>query len=215
MDGVRIIEGDTSTGEDIYHFLVSARSNTVAIETIEEAGLHYWGGNGHEWVDCLPGMGGQYGMHMQNGGTIFYISHYDVAGRTFLSGDLAMERFKGIMEEFHKDSLRRDPRTQWGVYQVSINGEFPESGLVPLTYVTHFLGITPDVEGLRIDPNLPSDMSYAGVREYRFNNSVYSIEVNRELTEPTLVGENGVYAVRVPADRAYHITRDNRIIEAE
>ena len=214
IDGTRIIEGDTSTGEDIYHFGVAARSNTVAIETIEEDGLHYWGGNGHEWVDCLPGMGGQYGMHMQNGGTIFYISHYDVAGRTLLSGDLAMERFNAIMDEFHTDSLRRDPRTQWGVYQVSINGEFPESGLVPLTFLTHIMGVTPDVEGLRIEASLPSDMTYAGVREYHYNNLVYRIEVNKELTEPSMALENGVYVVKFPADKAYFITRDNEIVEA-
>ena len=215
VDGKRIIEGDNSTGEDIYHFRVSARTNTVAVETIEEDGLHYWWYNGHGFNDVLPGHWGVYGQQMQNGGTIFYTSYYDVLGRTFLSGDLAIDRFNVIMEEFHKDSLRRDPRTQWGPYLVSINGEFPESGLVPASFLTHIIGALPDVEGLRIKPCLPSDMSYAGIREYHYNGRVYSIEINRDVTEPSMTEENGVYVVKLPADRTYHITRDNRIVEAK
>jgi hypothetical protein len=211
VDGKRIIEGENSTGEDIYHFKVSARTNTVGIETVEEEGLHYWWYNGHPFNDVLPGHWGLYGQQMQNGGTIFYTSHYDVAGRTFLSADLAMERFNAIMEEFHIDSLRRDPRTKWGFYLVSINGEFPESGLVPATFLSHIMGIQPAVKGLKIDNSLPSDMTYAGVREYHYNNKVYHIEVNKSLTEPSMILDNGVYLVKLPADRIWYITRDNKI----
>lgn len=151
---------------------------------------------------------------MQNGGTIFYTSYYDLVGRTYLSGDLAQERFGVIMDEFHIDSLRRDPRTKWGYYLVSINGEFPESGLVPASFVTQTVGITPDVEGLRIQACLPSDMTYAGVRDYHYNGKVYHIEVNRSLSQPSMTEENGVYIVKIPADKAYFITRENEIVES-
>ena len=214
VDGKRIIEGDNSTGEDIYNFKVSARTNTVAVETIEEDGLHYWWYNGHDFNDVIPGHWGVYGQQMQNGGTIFYTSYYDVVGRNYLSADLAMERFNVIMEEFHKDSLRRDPRTKWGYYLVSINGEFPESGLVPATFVTQVIGVSADVEGLRVEAGLSSDMTYAGIREYHYNGMVYSIEVNKDVTEPSITLEDGVYVVKLPADRAYYITRDNQIVEA-
>ena len=214
VDGKRIIEGDTSTGEDIYAFAVSARTNTVAIEPVEEDGLHYWWYNGHAFADVLPGHWGVYGQQMQNGGTIFYTSHYDVAGRAFLSGDLAMERFNTIMEEFHKDSLRRDPRTKWGFYQVSINGEFPESGLVPATFVTDILGITAEVEGLKIESHLPSDMTYAGINEYHYGNRVYRIEVNKSLTQAEMTEEGGVYTVKIPADQIYYLTAQNQLIPA-
>ena len=215
VDGKRIIEGDNSTGEDIYNFKVSARTNTVAVETIEEDGLHYWWYNGHGFNDVIPGHWGQYGQQMQNGGTIFYISYYDVVGRNFLSTDLAAERFSVIMDEFHIDSLRRDPRTKWGPYLVSINGEFPESGLVPATFVTQVVGVFPDVAGLRIEAGLPSDMTYAGVREYHYNGLVYHILVDKTLTEPSMTLEDGVYFVKLPADKAYYITRENTIVEAE
>ena len=213
VDGKRIIEGDTSTGADIYEFRVSARSNTVAVETAEEDGLHYWWYNGHEFNDVLPGHWGQYGLQMQNGGTIFYISHYDVSGRTLISGDNAIGRFNVIMDEFHKDSLRRDPRTKFGGYRVSINGEFPESGLVPLTFVTDIVGVTPEVKGLKIQSCLPSDMKYAGVREYNYGNRKYHIEVNKDLTDPQVSLENGVYTVKLPADRTFYITLQNKLIE--
>ncbi|MBO4327354.1 MAG: hypothetical protein J5950_08785 [Clostridia bacterium] len=214
VDGKRIIKSDTSTGADIYNFKVSARANTVAIETVEVDGLHYWWYNGHPFNDVLPGHWGVYGNQMQNGGTIFYTSYYDVSGRTVISGDLAIKRFNAIMAEFHIDSLRRAPRPIPGnFYQVSIVGEFPESGLVPLSFLTSIIGVNPDVKGLKIRSSLPSDMDYAGVSEYNYSNRKYSIEVNRSLTVPEMKFENGKYIVRVPADKTYYITADNNLIE--
>lgn len=213
IDGKRVIEGDTSTGADIYSFKVAARSNTVAIETVEEDGLHYWWYNGHSFNDVLPGHWGLYGQQMQNGGVIFYTSYYDIAGRSFLSAENAIGRFNVIMDEFHKDSLRRDPRTKWGPYLVSINGEFPESGLVPYAFLSAIIGVTPDVKGLQIKANLPSDLTYAGVREYRFCGRTYSIEVNKALTAPEMTVDGETYVVKVPADQAYYITAQNEIVQ--
>ena len=213
VDGKRIIDGDTSTGADIYNFKVSARSNTVAIESVEEDGLHYWWYNGHPFNDVLPGHWGEYGLQMQNGGTIFYTSYYDVSGRTLISGDNAMKRFNAIMDEFHIDSLRRDPRTSFGVYQVSINGEFPESGLVPLAFVTDIVGITPEISGLKIQSSLPSDMTFAGVNEYRYGNRVYKIEVNKNLIEPSVEKDGEKYVLKLPAGKTYYLTLRNKLIE--
>ena len=212
IDGERVIEGDTSTGADIYNFKVAARSNTVAIETVEEDGLHYWWYNGHSFNDVLPGHWSLYGQQMQNGGVIFYTSYYDIAGRSFLSADNAIGRFNVIMDEFHKDSLRRDPRTQWGPYLVSINGEFPESGLVPYSFVSQIVGITPQVKGLEIRANIPSDMNYAGVSEYRCFGRTYGIEVVKALDAPEMTFDGEKYVVKVPADGAYYITAQNGII---
>ena len=213
VDGKRIIETDTSKGENIYNFKVSARSNTVAIETVEEDGLHYWWYNGHDFADVLPGQWGEYGLQMQNGGTIFYTSYYDVSGRTFISGDNAISRFNVIMEEFHKDQLRRDPHSKFGGYQVSILGEFPESGLVPLTFVTDIVGITPELKGLKIQSCLPSDMSCAGVSEYNYGGRTYHIEVNKNISDPTVTLDGDIYTVKLPADRTFYITLQNKLIE--
>ncbi len=214
VDGKRIIDTDTSKGGDIYNFKVSARANTVAVETIEEDGLHYWWYNGHSFNDVKPGHWGEYGNQMQNGGTIFYTSYYDIAGRTMVSGDCAIGRFNEIMAEFHIDSLRRAPRPIPGnFYQVSIVGEFPESGLVPLSFLTAIIGVTPEVKGLKIQSCLPSDMTYAGVREYNYANRQYTIEVNKELSAPEMTQEGDRFVVRVPADKTFYITADNALME--
>ncbi len=214
IDGKRIVESDTSKGGDIYNFKVSARSNTVAIETIEEDGLHYWWYNGHSFNDVKPGHWGEYGNQMQNGGTIFYTSYYDILGRTLLSADSAIGRFNTIMAEFHKDSLRRSPRPLPGnYYQVSIVGEFPESGLVPLSFLTGIIGVNPEVKGLKISANLPSDMEYAGVSEYNYFGRKYSIEVSRNESVPSVEMLNGKYFVKVPADVTCYITPDGNLLQ--
>lgn len=125
-------------------------------------GKYYWGYQGTD-NDVTPGKWGEYGNQMQNGGSIFYISHYDVGGRVRMDADNAAERFNTIIEEFHKDELRRDPDSEFSVgagggFLLSINGEFPESGLVPLTFLKDFVGISAEVRGLRIAA--PSALRY-------------------------------------------------------
>jgi hypothetical protein len=127
------------------------------------------------------------------------------------------------MSEFHKDSLRRNRYMSYiqngkqgvGEYSEGVLGEFPESGLVPLTFVTGFLGINSCDQGLKITPSLPEAYDFAGIREYHFGNRVYSIQVNRELTSPKVQYDGETYFVSLPADRSYIITYDNRLILAE
>lgn len=222
LDGKRIIEGDTSQGEDIYgQFIYAPRTNTLDVYEVNENLWWNHGGN----LPCAPGTFGGYGHTMQNGGTIFYISHYDIMGR-LVSTDVesAYGRFRTIMEEFHKDSLRRNQYMMYvqngtqgiGEYVEGVIGEFPESGLVPLTFITGFLGIKAMPEGLLIDANLPDELEYAGVREYLYGNRVYTIEVSKQIrTAEVEQLENGNYLVRVPASEAYVITLDNRLIRQE
>lgn len=212
VDGKRIIDSDTSKGADIYTFKVSARSNTLALDGVVVDGLHYWWYNGHSFNDIKPGHWGEYGYGMQNGGTIFYTSFYDIMGRTLISGDRAIERFNKIMAEFHIDSLRRAPRPIPGnFYQVSIVGEFPESGLVPLSFLTGIIGVNPDVKGLKIESSLPSDMDLAGVSEYNYMGRRYSIEVNKAVKAPEMTQKDGKFVVKVPADGTYYITAENEL----
>lgn len=219
IDGDRIIEGEASTGEDILgHFKYSARANTVDFSTVkDENGKYYWWDHNGA-MPCLPDTLGGYGNQMQNGGTIFYISYYELQGRLRnLGADNAFERFQEILNEFHvQDQLRVFPLTQYGGYVSGVIGEFPESGLVPLTFLDSFLGVTSDDAGLKVTPNLPSDMTYAGVREYHFNTKTYSIKVDKELTAPAckqLDDKGTSWYVELPADgTTWVITRDNQIV---
>lgn len=220
LDGTRIIPTDKSTGADIYGaFVYAPRSNTVDVSSVGPP--YYWWDHG----GALPPTEGAFGgfdHQMQNGGTIFYISYYDMIGRIKTRGsDDAFRRFRTILDEFHIDSLRRNSYKPFvqdgyqgiGEYREGVIGEFPESGLVPLTFVTGFLGINPTGQGLEIAPNLPTELSFAGIREYRFGNRLYSIQVVRNLDAPEVRYTADKYFLRLPAEKTYIITFDNRLIE--
>ena len=214
INGDRIIEGDTSTGSDIYgHFGYSARSNTVDVSTVtDEKGGWYWWYNS-ETMSPAAGLGA-YGNQMQNGGTIFYTEYYDIMGRYTIDADDAFGRFSVIMKEFHKDSLRRNSRTVYGEYMEGVLGEFPESGLVPYTFVCGLMGLNVTKKGLEISANLPSCMDYAGVSVYGYGNRTYSIRVDRGVKKPKVEKySDGTFYVILPAGTTYYITPDNRLIE--
>lgn len=222
LDGKRIIEGEASTGKDIYGaFIYAPRSNTVDVSSTG-APYYWWDHNG-----ALPPTEGTFGgfdHQMQNGGTIFYISYYDIMSRLQGYGtNDAYNRFYTIMTEFHKDSLRRNAYKTFiqngvqgiGEYREGVMGEFPESGLVPLTFLTAFIGINTTAQGLKIDANLPSNMSFAGIREYHYGNRVYSIQVSKEIDSPTIEYDGSKYFVKVPANNVYLITIDNKLIKVD
>ncbi len=217
LDGKRIIEEDTTTGSGIYDaFKYSAITNTVDVSTVEP--YLWWDHDGV--APCTPGTMGGYGNSMQNGGTIFYTSYYDIMGRLQVSADNAFERFNVIVDEFAIDSLRRNQSklhtaTQTvGEYVEGVIGEFPESGLVPYVFVEGFLGIKTCAEGLKISANLPSDLRYAGIREYRFGNRTYSIMVSSEIDQVEVqTDDSGVYFLKLPSDKEYVITLNNELKE--
>lgn len=220
LDGDRVIEGDTSTGEDIYGaWKFAARTNTADI--ITEGPPYYfetWGEGTMEGVGALdprPGGNGAYGRNVQNGGGVFYPQYYDMMGRIAQIGaDSAMERLKVIMEEFHKDQLRTRRFDSEGYFAMGVICEFPESGIVPLVFQNGFIGLETGVDGLTIHPSLPADMAYAGVREYRYNGKVYAIEASKEAREATVEEKDGVFHVTVPADGTFILKLDNTVAKA-
>ena len=159
---------------------------------------------------------GAFGNQMQNGGTIFYTSYYDIMGRYKNDAQSAFDRFSVIVDEFHVDSLRRNSRTVYGEYVEGVLGEFPESGLVPYTFVSGLCGINVTTKGLEISANLPKEVDYAGVSTYRFGNRTYSIRVDKNLTAPVVEKyADGTFYVQLPADGTYYITMDNRLVRGE
>lgn len=216
LDGDRIIEGDTSTGEDIYFWKIAARGNTKDIITEGPPYLwETWGEGTMEGIgqlDPRPGGNGAYGRNIQNGGMIFYTSYYDTLGRIQQMGaDNAMERFKVIMDEFHIDQLKTRRFDSEGYFSQGVICEFAESGMVPLVFQDGIIGLQTEVNGLTITPSLPSDMDYAGIREYHFNNKIYSIEVNNQTNSPSIEEKDGIYEVKLPAEGSYVITLDNTL----
>jgi len=138
-----------------------------------------------------------FGWHMsdyedqcQSGGAILYTSYYDVVARArFLGADNAFERFNAILHRYAEPDhlsgggpLYRGETSQGhGIPgSVGVESEFPESGLVPCSFLYAFLGIEPDAAGLRIRPNLPAALDFAGVRNLSFAGRVLEIRVTHD-----------------------------------
>ncbi len=210
LDGSRIVEGDTSTGSDIYAFGYAPRSTTIAVESKGEP--YCW----FDWDKAIwPGPGGAagFGDHLENGGTIFYVSYFDLMSRlSTLGADSAGQRLDKIMEEFHKDTLRRNTVNEQGADWVEgILGPFPESGLVPSFFVRGMMGINAEVNGLRIAPELPSDWSFAAVNEVLFRGKVYRVETNRDFQQAEVVNEGDQVIVRVPVGQSVLLKADGTL----
>ncbi|MCL6520681.1 MAG: glycoside hydrolase family 116 protein [Armatimonadetes bacterium] len=139
--------------------------------------------------------GTDYGDQCQDGGAILYTSYYDLMARVkYLGADNAFKRFKEILDRYWMPDrlcggspLYRGEKTQGGpggqAGSVGVEGEFPESGLVPCAFLYGFLGIEADTEGLKIRPNLPSSLKYAGVRNLCYAGTMYDIKVTNDSVE--------------------------------
>ncbi len=138
--------------------------------------------------------GTPYGDQCQDGGAILYTSYADLVTRArFLGADNAYKRFTEILDRYNLpdrlmggNPLFTGETSQGGgngAGSVGVEGEFPESGLVPASFLYAFLGIDADIHGLKILPNLPTGMKYAGVRNLSYGGVKYDIKVTRDTVE--------------------------------
>lgn len=206
LDGKRIVDGDTSTGSDIYHFKLGPRSNTIDMAGVPDW-VETWGG------ELDPARQGKYGMQIQNGGSIFYTSYYDLAARLRYQGiDGAMKRLEGIMAEFEKDELRRIDSNHVGhTLILGVLLCFPESGLVPMFYVDGIMGLRPGAEGLWINPSLPCGWEWAAVNSYWFRGKEYAIRADATASLPAIRQDGDRTLVTVPASGRYVLGADGKI----
>jgi hypothetical protein len=154
--GKRVVEGDTSQGEDIYHWRFAARASTK--RNIDWYGW-YWNA-----PETIP-----FGDQVQDGGAVLGFSYHDLMSRLKMIGpDNAWVRLREITDwsdavkaaggyrEYYKDGTRG--RLQGGGTPggLGLDKEFFESILVPQVMLNGFLGFEPRVDGFAIDPSLPS-----------------------------------------------------------
>ena len=157
LTGKRIVEGDTSTGDDIYHWRFGPRATTK--RNIEWYGFMWTGPETIPW-------GGQ----VQDGGAVLGFTFYDLWARLEVLGpDNAWQRLREILawekevweaggyREYYKDSTRGTTLQGGGTAGgLGIDFEFFESSLMPSIVTYGFLGLEPAVEALRINPRLPA-----------------------------------------------------------
>lgn len=175
IDGERIVEGDTATGGDIYHWRFGPRSTTK--RNTSYYGWYWWGG------DTIP-----WGMQVQDGGAVLGFSYHDLMSRLrYLGSDNAWERLREIVAWFDDVVAaggyrkfyagREDASLQGGgtAGGLGMDHEFYESILLPQVMLNGFLGFTPTGDGFRINPRLPRDWPELTVDRIHLHDLVLAI----------------------------------------
>jgi len=171
-----IEHGITSSGTaDTYsRWIFAPRANTFHNPGRGERGAERppwwsWVWAGTAWED-----------QCQDGGAILYTSWSDVMARRWLrGGDDAWRRLSEIVDRYAMPDhlsggspLCRGERTQGGPGgvpgQVGVEGEFPESGVVPSSFLFAIIGLDARLDGLHIRPGLPSTLEWAGLENARY-----------------------------------------------
>jgi hypothetical protein len=184
LDGRRTVDGDTSTGEDIYFWRFAPRTTTRRNQR------HYvW-----TWVEALRNGEVLFGEQVQDGGAALWGSYYDILARIHYDRtESAWQRLKEILEwhrevrerggkghEFYRvayqsgDALAKNPPilSPWdGLLQgggksggLGLDEEFIENGLLPAAVLFGFLGVDiPRPEVFVIHPRIPKDLEFMGV----------------------------------------------------
>lgn len=144
--------------------------------------------------------GSGYEDQCQAGGAILYTSYYDVMARVqYVDVENAWRRFREILARYAEPDhlsggspLYRGERSQGGPTpgNVGVESEFPESGLVPASFLYAFLGIEPQVEGLVIAPRLPAELREAGVKHLAYAGRMYTVTISRDKDEIAIRDED-------------------------
>ena len=197
MHGDRIVEGDTQTGEAIMSYVdkftrpsinhseskemkklklrLAAVTNTLRIDLPEnkESGTAWW----HAPAAIDVWSNAAYHHHLENGGYIFYPVFYELMARTQYEGaQSTTDRLMQIADVYEYNRLNSDR----GMWVEGLVGEFPESGLVPTTYMYSLMGVNASYDGLHVAPVFNDVYEYMGTKGIRYNGHSYDVRVNRD-----------------------------------
>ena len=202
VDGDRTIAGENRTGADIFSYAkalelvpgtaaqeaakwnlrLAAVTNTISINnaTNQAKQVAWWHAPGG--IDVWSSA--SYGKHLENGGYIFYPVFYELMARTEYEGaQSTTQRLREIAKVYEYNGLATDlaatGSTNW---LEGLNGEFPESGLVPTAYLYGLMGFSAEYDGLHIAPKFNEGYEYMGVKKLSYGDTTYAIEVNRDAT---------------------------------
>lgn len=180
IDGERVVDGDTSTGEDIYTYRLAPRATTK--RNIEWY-AHAWTG-----PETLP-----FGGQVQDGGAVLGFSFYDVMSRIkTLGADDAWARLMAIREwdeevqayggyrKYYNDGKGGTTLQGGGTAGgVGIDFEFTESSMLSAVVPLGFMGLRPDGQVLEIEPNLPEACPQMTVRNLLYRGVPMDITVSK------------------------------------
>lgn len=179
IEGRRLVEGDTSTGADIYHWRFGPRSTTR-----RNIDWYMWAWSGPETIP--------FGGQVQDGGAVLGFSFHDLSARLRALGpDNAWGRLNQLLNWYGEVEAAGGYRayyngTRDGTLQgggtaggLGFDHEFFESVLVPQIMLSGFLGFQPGGDGFAIDPKLPKDWPSLAINRIRWHEWTLAISVEK------------------------------------
>jgi len=181
ISGRRIVEGDTSTGEDIYHWRFGPRVSTRRNEE--------WYGQGWISPEAIS-----WGGQIQDGGAVLGFAFYDLMARLRVYGpDDAWQRLEAILEwerqvraaggyrSYYADG-RQGTTLQGGgtAGGIGIDFEFYESSLPPAFVIEGLIGLSPRADVVGIAPRLPSGVPAIAARDVMCYGARMDVEVGAD-----------------------------------
>jgi len=175
LSGQRIVDGDTSTGADIYRWRFAPRATTK-----RNLDYYIWAWSNPE---SIP-----WGYQVQDGGAVLGFSYHDLMARLKTRGpdDAAMRlgeiatwfdevQKAGGYREYYKDSSRGTLQGGNVPGGLGMDKEFVESILVPQVMLYGFMGFHPTAEGFSVDPKLPKDWGGLTITRVHYHDAVMSL----------------------------------------
>lgn len=171
--------GSTSMNQDVF----GPRTNSISTPN------SYWDG----WSDPSSGRL-PYGSLVEDGGSVLWEVYYDVmAHLRYDNADDAMAIYQAMLLRMISDShllTFNQAITPQRVYddfgdsitEIGTSTPYPESGIAGIAFLNGFLGVTANLSGLNVSPNLPSSLFSAQVTQVNYKGTDRTIEVSRGTT---------------------------------
>lgn len=186
LDGKRLVEGDTSQGDDIYKFRFGPRMTT-------RRNLDWYI---FPWFmpENIP-----WGGQVQDGGSVLGFSYHDLMAIMKVRGpDAAWARLREVISWYQdvqqgggylayysgKKENEEGSMQGGGIGNggLGIMREFQESLLLPQIMIDGFLGLKPRLDGICLNPALPSEWPELTITRIAYQGAVYSITARKDGT---------------------------------
>lgn len=181
IGGERMVDGDTSTGSDIYTYRLAPRATTK--RNVEWYSFAWTG------PETLP-----FGGQVQDGGAVLAFSFYDIMSRIkMLGADNAWNRLMEIRTWDEEVQAYGGYRKYYGDGKggttlqgggtaggVGIDFEFTESSMLSATVPFGFMGLRPDGRVLNIEPCLPKACPKMTVRNLQYQGVSMDVTVSSD-----------------------------------
>jgi len=220
ISGKRKVKGDTSVGEDIYHWRFGPRCST-------KRNINYYPAAWLYWADKTP-----FGNQVQDGGAVMGFSYFDIMARLkVLGADNAWQQLKKIISWF--DDVKKE-----GGYREYYNAEHPERGslqgggtagglgldeeffesvLVPQVMLYGFMGFQPVHGGFYINPKLPEDWPKLTITQIKLHDFSLDITVSKskitiEITDGTPAPSEFIFPPKGKWQAIYFNSKGEKVI---